>query len=1453
VLVRGRANRITNDSESLVLLKFPIDFSQNVSVPEKGSVVLNGKGQYVYFSTLNIAPRVGFFGNPQDDQSLPKYLRKREDTIFGPVKFTHVYISPEIYPGSQTVTDNDGKYNMSFLLPYCPGGMDFTTDVWAELRYANFSPNGAPAMPYYLRRQDWTYCFDLPPFSGTSLGQAADYINAIGVLATRSIPVYNVDLKVDVMFLSGKIVLKNQKGGQEITVGGETTYEVNAPDNKNILQEYYDFDGDGQRDDTKLGDMINQPQPDGSTKKVFQQQTGGPLQAVYFSSNNNPNEPDAIRLADTQKNKESNGLLKTIDKEDLRKTDILVFRESTGELVLERKGLTDEEVDTRTQIGLGKDDKYFFYRLMLRGPNDSDLNIGAINRRGGYTEWATRYKLEEPFRKKQADHLKSGEWVRLVAINRPTGYVGTQRVQLNDASDNGSGLLSLPVQDIVMSPPNLKIWAERSYDLEKGILPKDKNDRKKQYLIGAEGAALAGDKLITVYSEWLDEDGRALPEGLGKDNGEQYGLTGRLAKVTGQNQLTPVSGNTDAGQRLAEFPIAPGRQTQVLRFNQQEAGSEHFYIHVNGTQKDERPNFGGQYSNPLLAGRPEKATPFLTPIYDENKDWQTFSAYLGILRETAKNGSAAQNDKVIKPLPSYVWSHRPEYQFSQYQLEINELNRINLDENGREVKEDIYNEPNPLVLGTDQYLEAFYSLLNPKLDRLTAVDGPQDLVLSFGAQEIKVKFGNDQRLRFDNLDQLAYLASEDFLTLRLYSNQDAGNILWQFGFYFIGMAVDLNRDGIVEFQTKKTEAANSEKLSDKTSEKNAFRFWMNKNYDVVNNDGDIDLNLTYCPESTLGAEQVCEQWDDYDPVKFPSRTNLTSNIGKIESEKDLEDFAPLAIKFNAPRGADGKIALPDGHTVEIKANGFGINLFKGAWDKGLEYLDDNSVAKKQTVKSAEKLYAFELKKGDSKPLEQKELDFLFDAGPTAKLIFEGTEASDEACATDSKNCYLEMVIREKGKIIMSEKLYMSIYDIKHFYDHYTLGVGELTGLQATATTQHQQYDAINIFAKDDPEAKDQENDYTVMVHGWRMQYPERVSFGETAFKRLYWSGYKGRFCLFSWPTGWFEKPAHIYNKVALLYYLAGNSQNYDNSESYARRAGGHLANFLAKKNQEGKRVKIFAHSMGNVVVSEALRASNQSLVTHYVASQAAEVAGAYNQKQEVMSDAESRWRLWNDEPQQINIDSDFDMPPDHYRFTIPTDKPHGSTLPKWEYKTVVNEKWGPQYYSTILQSAGTIVNFYNAEDNALDAWEINQFNRPSYLGFDGSEWNYRFKWDCPYNFISCQLDGNPDEADNEKVTDEYYRNFTKLTWTRAIPVTPDDADILAHIIPTRTHALGQVPSMNSAPGVSVIRGADKLKFGPSNQGHSAQFYTDYSSKRGYWNSLLEFIGIDFRGESNVPQ
>ncbi|MFT6221873.1 MAG: hypothetical protein ACJA0C_001281, partial [Candidatus Endobugula sp.] len=476
------------------------------------------------------------------------------------------------------------------------------------------------------------------------------------------------------------------------------------------------------------------------------------------------------------------------------------------------------------------------------------------NRDASFEQWASDSLLSKPFQQREADHLRSGEFVKIVAINRATGYMGTARVQLTSAGDsvNGpaTGLLSVTVPPITLTPPNLKIWAERNYDIKQGLTAGD----SRTNTIGSEGAALTSDTTVIIYTEWLDELGQPLPDELGLDNGQQYGLTGRLATVVAANTLQGGGSGSD----LAEFAIAPGRNTQVINVGSNLTRPEHFYVHVIGKAKDQEceagsscPSFDVTGTEAPYSERPNLLVPFLVPLPDEDRSWQEYNSYRGLL-----NAADTTGIEPIKPLPAYSWQYRPEYQFSQYDLQEQEIVRGTQDANGNQQAIDILNTGNPLVSSSDDYISVLYSLIGNGFDAITPIDGPRELVLAFGEDEQIITVGGDEPIRFENLDHLALLSPEDFLTIRLYANNDAANILWEFGFSQFGAAVDLNRNGCLEFNRdtlKKSiyshcvavedinappDVTDDEALlSDKTSAERPYRFWINNDYDVVNTAG----------------------------------------------------------------------------------------------------------------------------------------------------------------------------------------------------------------------------------------------------------------------------------------------------------------------------------------------------------------------------------------------------------------------------------------------------------------------------------------------------------------------------------------------------------------------------------------------------------------------------------------
>ena len=91
----------------------------------------------------------------------------------------------------------------------------------------------------------------------------------------------------------------------------------------------------------------------------------------------------------------------------------------------------------------------------------------------------------------------------------------------------------------------------------------------------------------------------------------------------------------------------------------------------------------------------------------------------------------------------------------------------------------------------------------------------------------------------------------------------------------------------------------------------------------------------------------------------------------------------------------------------------------------------------------------------------------------------------------------------------------------------------------------------------------------------------------------------------------------------------------------------------------------------------------------------------------------------------------------------------GAMTPVFERREAVQENWGGNYYNNINSSGSRIVNFHNADDAALKAWEFNQITKPDTLG--GLNWLYGFETVCDPSELIC--DPFPDIEDNERVRD----------------------------------------------------------------------------------------------------
>ncbi|MBU0681412.1 MAG: alpha/beta hydrolase [Proteobacteria bacterium] len=706
------------------------------------------------------------------------------------------------------------------------------------------------------------------------------------------------------------------------------------------------------------------------------------------------------------------------------------------------------------------------------------------------------------------------------------------------------------------------------------------------------------------------------------------------------------------------------------------------------------------------------------------------------------------------------------------------------------------------------------------------------------------------------------------------------------------LAVDLNRDGAVLFGEDKT---------DITTPYKPFRFWLNNDFDVVNDSGDINLAMTRCDAPSESGHVTCEQWDEqpaypdegtmppdhtgavpsfwdhsnvYDGFTAAPHSSNKKNIEMIECERDLEDFAPLALQAaGLPRNSNGELQLPKGWELRIRAHNVGINLFKmfGFNEQprtGTEYLTRKYFAERQVDKE-KNLYLFAARNSQEENLlyhDNGETAATFDKDGVAWLIFEGLQSSPiyDPGKNDPQDNYVEVYLTNEEQEISLAKSYINLQDVKHYYEHFTAGTGYYDEPFDVAKPVHtEKYPYLDISDRED------EENYLLFVHGWRMQYFERVYFAETAFKRLYWSGYKGKFGFFSWPTGWFEKPAQLYlpeDKSALVGYVGGYEQNYDHSEEIARRSSTALANLIVSLGAN-KELHVFAHSMGNVVTSEALKIaihdeSSTSPVVNYAALQAATAAGSYDSSAIEMRhntiytewlylpgwlsgcdgevDVLTAWRCYNSD--SFN-NADYDMPPDKYRYNLPRIH-HG--LDNYHKDGPDDELLRPYYFRNYDWSQKLrVLNFNNEDDAALNAWQFDQLtkpnadsfladlNSPDRLGETLFEYNYNIL------ITADDEDGLP------LVTDVFNREDIELFWAEPDPgQRPDDATIgiLSHILPSRTYSLGTRDMRVGNEGIPINLFSD-YSLTASNQDHSAEFLNTYWHRKAIWDRMILGFGI----------
>jgi len=537
------------------------------------------------------------------------------------------------------------------------------------------------------------------------------------------------------------------------------------------------------------------------------------------------------------------------------------------------------------------------------------------------------------------------------------------------------------------------------------------------------------------------------------------------------------------------------------------------------------------------------------------------------------------------------------------------------------------------------------------------------------------------------------------------------------------MLVDGNRDGMITFHP-----------DDRTTPSRRFRFWLNNDRDRGDDDEAEDL------------EPASGQGDGDDE--------------KIACLRDLEDFAPIAMYIAGPPVIYDMIANGTLQVAPYMIKTAGSPAFRFFRSAGqseqYEYLINADAARAQL---ADDRYTRSM--GRLGPATR----FMLPAGPNDLLRIMTPDRPTaymlyEAIGAGQAHLFVTMFCNRMS-ISASSPVCLETKDIKGMYEHWT--VGDSTEVEASAIPDAAR--EVNGFRYD---AQSRETgDYLLFVHGWNMEAWERRYFAETAYKRLFWAGYRGRFGLYSWPT-----------ETAIYPLLDPGNYNRSEFKSWKSAAGLHRLLTDLDRQYPGK-VRMMAHSMGNVVASEALRKQTSlnggSRILHtYFACQAASVAHAYD-------------------PAVENIESNFSTDtPEVYAKYPPTGLP---------------------YFRDLKLASGKSINLHNSSDYALNKWQLNQDMKPSRRYAHGV-----------YNLQLAQKRWMYDEEG----------------WgALMLDISRHTYMIYSFVAEARSRALGAEPEVKGAITQGFNLQKLQYKYGEKDYEHSAQFRSIAAHRVEIWLQIMD--------------
>ncbi len=541
--------------------------------------------------------------------------------------------------------------------------------------------------------------------------------------------------------------------------------------------------------------------------------------------------------------------------------------------------------------------------------------------------------------------------------------------------------------------------------------------------------------------------------------------------------------------------------------------------------------------------------------------------------------------------------------------------------------------------------------------------------------------------------------------------------------HVIKLELDVNHDGEID----PTFAG-----PDNTSPSRPFRFWLNNDLDL--NDKDIQ---TLPPPNGL---------HDFDS-------------GMITCARGLEDFARLWISGMPTLDSSYEVKLS---MVNVSGNPT-INLYNYTADTngGAGYLTDTNVA--QAILSTSDRFKLDQIGSFS--------SYTFPSGfftndVKRHFLFEGAGAGTGE---------LVLTIRKNGQVIGETSAWIELKDIKEMYER---AVADNAPSGYPPSDRISRCVNINTLAPDPNEAKQ----LIVFVHGINNTEWEYHNTSETMFKRLYWSGYQGRFAAFRWHSPLLPECAVTIPR--------GSPFNYNRGEYIAWKSATAFATCLNRLRARfpDYSINVLGHSMGNIVASEALRLGGE--FDNYIMSQAAVPAHCYD--------------VTAPSPQKF-LNAEQSSP-------TPLQAADGG------------------YHGYFTNITGRIINFYNPVDFALVGgtcigldtnWEKNhESQKPETIAFPATVYGFNT------NALECFADVTVHTTTTRRILSDSDEKKAMVARTRSKAV-----GALANV--------GGVLSTNGAIDLNSVFG-----FNDTRSDHSAQFNRNIQSVRSYFQQILRSYQID---------